>query len=552
MNMRKTSLCGVCCLLFSCIFLTTVTADIEFDELPSIEDLNENRSDLELSLEDIDSNLLEAAIQSRPATRESSPSDILELLYTQTHLNRILKCDLYCWTYPLPTRNIITYPSILNFTPRQSQAGFSFFYQQTTNMFPWCSNIGGYINLFDLSLMREIDLEIARERNIDIPKTISLFKNARVEQRRVGFLFDLWKKYKRFNFGLELPFYAVERNYNLPEEDILEIKSSDVFESSDNPEAEEKAIHQYVLETRIGLGDLRLSLGFDAINTDCCRIVLGTKLTFPTSTTFASGFIGSDFMKKVQRCYLNLETLIENFTSDNQQLKDQAAADATCFGIKGVNQLGALLLATQLGENKRFQIAGYIEPTIRIDDQVTVFGSFRANWMEPKYVSRFILENVACSLFDDSNFDINLFPEDQKEQLSEQALLFLNNRLQNWIFPCCYRVKLRAQEEYQFIVAALINFTGNWKVTLGYDFWYKKGESACIVQQNGSIINQNRIKLDRALQPYTSQNKIFLKFEYAKFKESHNFLFSFGADLPLVSTNIGDDYTGFLKFEWIF
>ena len=37
----------------------------------------------------------------------------------------------------------------------------------------------------------------------------------------------------------------------------------------------------------------------------------------------------------------------------------------------------------------------------------------------------------------------------QKEQLSEQALLFLNNRLRNWLFPCCYRVKLRAQREYQ-------------------------------------------------------------------------------------------------------
>ncbi len=553
MNIRKLHIYGVYCLLLSSFFINAID-NIDFENSLDIENLDSDRDNTELSLEDIDDNLLEAAFQSRPETRESTPSGILELLYTQTGINRILKHDLYNYTYPLPTRNIITYPTLFNFTPNQSQIGFSFFYQQTTNMFPWCNNMEGYLNLFDPTVMRKIDLEIAQENGIDVPKTMNLFKNARVEQRRVGFLFNLWKKFNWFNIGLELPFYAVERNYNIPPEDIQEIEAADVFEHSSDEKIEKKAIHQYVLETRLGIGDTRLTLGFDAVNCDRARIVLGTKLTLPTNATFSSGFIGSNFKEKVQRCYLNLEEIIEKFTSESESEKEEAKDETTCFGIKAVNQMGALLLSTQLG-SKRFEAGAYIEPTFHVDNQVTVFGAFRANWLAPHTVSRFILETINCSDFDDGNFDPDTWgdiPEAEKEARAETQLQFLNNRLRNWLFPCCYRVNLRAQQEYQFTIAALFNFTGNWKWKLGYDLWHKTAEKSRIVKQNGAMTNTSCIKLCQALQPYATQQKLFTKFEYTKFKESHNFVFKFGADFPLINKNIGSDFTAYLNFEWIF
>jgi len=527
---------------------------LDFDfgsELDSSLPMKESKT--EISLEDIDQSLLDAAAKNNTTiTRQGEASDVLNLLFTQTHANAILKNDLYCYTFPLATRNIITYPSLLSFTPRQSYIGFNIFYQKTTNMFPWCSNIEGYIALFNPTLMREIDLEIAHENNIDIPKTISLFKNARVEQQRIGFLFNIWKKFYWLNIGLELPFYFIEKNYNLPEEDIQEIESADVFESSENEKTEKAAIYKYVLETRIGLGDARLSLGLDLINKDRYHFVLGTKITFPTAATLKSGFIGSDFKRIIQRCYLDIETFIENIISDNQNNKDQAINNAKSFGIQAVNQLGALLLSTKLGEDKRFQIGIYAEPTFRVDEQITLLGSFRANWIEPRIVSRFILEQVNCSDFDDANFDPDEFPPSEKEVLSHNALVFLSNRLRNWLFPCCYHIKLKTQQEFQATVAARLNFTDNWKLLIGYDYWHKQQEYARVVRLNGKQTNLNCIKLNRALLPKLSQHKIFTKIEYTKFKKSHNFVFTFGADLPLLSKNIGDDYTGFIKFEWTF
>jgi hypothetical protein len=550
MNIRKLHIRGACCLLLSSFFINA-TDDIDFENSLDIENIDSERDNTELSLEDIDDNLLEAAFQSRPETRESTPTGILELLYTQTGINRILKHDLYNYTYPLPTRNIITYPTLFNFTPNHSQVGFSFFYQQTTNMFPWCNNIEGYLNLYEPTVMREIDLEIAQENGIDIPKTMSLFKNARVEQRRVGFLLNVWKKFNWFNIGIELPFYAVEKNYNIPPEDILEIEAADVFEHSSDEKVEKKAIHQYVLETRLGIGNTRLTLGFDAVNCDRARVVLGTKFTLPTVATFSSGFIGSDFKKKVQRGYLNLEEIIEKFTEGTDAEKEEAKDEATCFGIKAVNQMGALLLSTQLG-SKRFQAGIYIEPTFHVDNQATVFGSFRANLLAPHTTSRFIKETTSPSDFDDDNFNIDTWPDPDDEARAETELQFLNNRLQNWLFPCCYRVNLQTQQEYQFTIAALFNVTGNWKWTLGYDLWHKTAEKSRIVKQNGTMINTNCIKLCQALQPYATQQKLFTKFEYKKFKESHNFVFNFGADFPLINKNIGCDFTAYLNFEWIF
>ncbi len=522
----------------------------------SFNDFDLDGSEPSLNLEEIDSHLLEAAIQDQ-TMRANTPSEILKLIYSQAHLNRILCPDLYKYTYPLPTRNIITYPSLMNFTPRQSQSGFSLFYQHTANMFPWCNNLEGYLNLFDADLLREVDIEIAHEYNVDIPESIGLFKNARVEQHRAGFLFDLWGKISWFNIGIELPFYAVAKHYNLPEEDVESLKTASIFTLLPTPSDNDCGIgfaniHPYVLETRIGLGSSRITLSFDAINTDRFRLVLGTKLTLPTEATFSCGFIGSNFKKIVQRGYLNLETLVEKISEGSQAEKDEALSETKTFGLQAINQMGALLLATQLGEDHRFQVALYAEPTLRIDENVTLVGAFRINWMNPKMVNRFVKEQISPCCFCDNCFDPDDFPEDQREEMSENALNFLSNRLRNWVFPCCYNVKLITQREYQMTVAALMQFTDNWKFLLGYDYWGKQQEGSRLVCQQGTTINMNCIKLCNALLPRLSQHKLFTKIEYTKFKESHNFIFTFGADVPLESKNISNDYTGFINFEWSF
>lgn len=485
-------------------------------------------------------------------TRVQSACDDLDVLYTLTHLNRILKNDLYCYTYPLGHRNILTYPSLYTFTPTNSRFNWNFFYQEMPNVFPFCNGVAGYINLFTQDYLQDVNVEIAQQYGVDVPETVALFKNIRIEQHNVGFMLDYWKRIKQFSFGLQLPFYVAERNYNFPIEDIQEIRiaiaqlMNPFCTISDTPALSESAIYPYVVETRLGLGDLRASFAWHVLEKDRGRLILGTKLTFPSEVTFSSGFIGSDFNKKLERPSLNLQTLVEQFTG-TEATKKEAVDQLKIFGLATANQLSATLLTTQLGDEQRMQLAMYAEPTINIDDYVSIIASMRANWLLAKRVPRFIKEVINSSDFDDVYFEHEHLTDAQ----CAAALALLSDRLQAVMMPQRYTVGLAPQLELQLTAGTHIKFTDNWRFFIAYDYWHKKAERAQFVHGCQCVpVDQRLLQTSTALVPEQTQSKILLTADYTRFRASHNFTFTFGADVPLTSNNIANDFTGFLRFEW--
>jgi hypothetical protein len=485
-------------------------------------------------------------------TRVNSACDDLDTLYTLTHLNRILKNDLYCATYPLGHRNIVTYPSLYTLTPTDSRFNWSIFYQEMHNIFPFCNGIAGYINLFTQEYLQDINIEIAKEYGVNVPESVALFKNIRVEQHNVGFMFDYWKRIKQFSVGLQMPFYVTERNYNFPIEDIQEIRvaiaqlMNPFCAINDTPAVSESAIYPYVVETRLGLGDLRASFAWHILEKERGRLILGTKLTLPSEVTFSSGFIGSDFNKKLERPYLNLQTLIEQFTG-TEATKQEAVDQLKTFGLATANQMNATLLTTQLGDEQRMQIALYTEPTFNVDDHVSILGSFRANWLLAKRVPRFIKEVIDPSDFDDIHFE----HEHLSAAQCAEALTLLSDRLQAVMMPQRYTVGLAPQLELQLTAGARINFTDNWRFLVAYDYWHKKAEQAQFVRGCQCVaVDQHLLQTSSALVPEQTQHKMLLTADYTRFRASHNFTFTFGADVPLTSNNIANDFTCFLRFEW--
>jgi hypothetical protein len=493
-------------------------------------------------------------------TRQNTPCDILQTLYNTTHLNRILVNDIvYKYTYPLDNRNILTYPTLYTFTAPDSQFNWNIFYQTMPTIFPYANAIDGYLNIFNNIVLHTLDLEIVREYGIQVPRIISLFQNACVEQRRAGFMFDYWQRIKWFSLGLQLPLYAVARNYNWPIEDQQEITTT-ISEISQRttpandtmlPAEKKKAIYPYVLETRLGLGDLRLSLGFHLIEKKYGHLIVGTKITCPTAATLTSGFIGSDFSKCLSRPSVNLEELIEEATDTST--RQQAIEKSLQFFTAALYQLNDTILATQLDDNKRTQCAIYIEPAVQVSPQIWLNADFRANWLLSRNVCRFIKETVNPADYVDADFD----PEQWHEPTPEcniratNALAFLSNRLQAVFLPEQYIVALKPQLELQLTVATQIQFGDRWRFFFGYDYWRKRAECAgAITNCQGQLIPPCSIQTSTALVPRLEQQKLFLKVEYTKFKISHNFIFTLGLDVPLTGKNIADDYTGFVRCEW--
>jgi len=98
---------------------------------------------------------------------------------------------------------------------------------------------------------------------------------------------------------------------------------------------------------------------------------------------------------------------------------------------------------------------------------------------------------------------------------------------------------------------AQIQFTDNWRFFVGYDYWRRHAECTRTVSNcQRAPMAFDTLQVATALSPKLSQQKMLLRAEYTKFKISHNFVFSLGMDLPISSKNIGDDYTGFIRFEW--
>lgn len=485
--------------------------------------------------------------------RQTTPCNILNTIISQTHLNRVLANDLYTYTYPLATRNILTYPTLYTPTPCDSQINWNIFYQEMPTIFPYANGIEGYLNLLNDAFLRNLDIGIIRECNINLPRTISLLKNAVVTQYRVGFMFDFWKRIKFFSLGIQLPFYAIARHYNLPLEDkqdlhtvIPRIKELFGTTNSDAPPFKQSEIYPYFVETRLGIGDTRLSFCFHVVEKDRADFVLGSKLTIPTAATFSSGFVGSDFSKCVSRKYLDIYNFVDQIIEcEEEQAKKEAFDTGVQFGLATLYQMNETLLGTKLG-NQRTQIALYAQPTLRVDDQVSIITNLTANWLLARRLPRFIKEVVNPTDFEDSKFEGTM-----TEAQCTAALTFLSNRLENDAMPAQYFVYLQPQFEFQLTAAAQIQFTDNWRFFVGYDYWRRHTECTSTISDCQHVqIPCNTLQVSSALSPQLSQQKMFLRAEYTKFKISHNFVFSLGVDLPVSSKNIGNDYTGFVRFEW--
>ncbi len=494
---------------------------------------------------------LERKIASAPSS--ATPSECLNFLY-ELHINRILACNAYNYTYPLPQRQIFTYPALMQYTPENSLFGLNFFYQQTTNIIPLCAGIAGYIGLFNgdfLHILNEIDI-IRETCNVNAPDIINMLQNGRIEQRRAGFLFDVFKRVKRFCFGIELPLYVVARNYNLPLEDQHEIKSAIALICGNNSApVNDSAYYRYVVDSRLGIGDTRLTLATFLADKDRYNMIFGAKLVIPTATVFTTRLIGQNFAKLVDAQYLDLQQLCSEIQEECGQQKAQVVA--TAYAPKALYQANAILLNTDLGESHRWHADIFFEPNLRLNDQIHLATSIRVGWTFPKTVVRYVLDCVNSADFADDLFNPALFPPDQKEQISTQRLEFLSARLQDFTFPPAYAVKLGTQLDAQISIGPWINFNDNWNMYIGYDYWHKRAES-----YYNSYACQTRLfqafghAFDRALIPVITENRLTFKGSYKKFKDSHNVICDFGADFPLVCHGIGSTYTGFLKVTWEF
>lgn len=500
-------------------------------------------SDESIDLEQFDTNVLNRTIK-----RKYTPCDALSLLFNLVHANEILKNDFYLYTFPFVNRDIVTYPSLTQWAPERTHVGFNVFVQTTYNAFPFSNGVQGYLNVFGTSLLRSINLSIAQANGICIPSLISLLQNARVQQWRVGFILDAYKRFEKWGIGIQLPLYAIAKHYNLPLEDQHELRSLDIFGQGENVEVKESALYPYAVETRLGFGDIRFNLAYDVYQTDWLRMSVGGIAQLPSSTTFTSDLIGSDFQKIATRGSLNLGDIIEKIANGTTEQKCEAKNTCIAFGKQFAYYLGAILLPTDLGQDDRCTLGIYAQPVIRPEEKVSILTCGKLNWLLPKKINRYIKETVNQARFSDSNFN----PAGHTEEFCHAALDTLDTRLTNMLFPASYCATLESQLEAQFTAASKFQCTDAWSFLIGYDYWCRSVESCKTICVTDVAFPTDGLQLCTALRPRASQHTLFLQGSYLRLGMKHDLAITLGLDWCMVGKGIGQDLTGVVTFQWKF
>lgn len=474
-----------------------------------------------------------------------TPQEDLEFLIGTLHLNRILSHDLYLQCAPLNDRDIATFAGLLDWTSQTNTSRVSLFFNVCPNMFCSCQDILSYLAIGDPELLHDLYLEILQTQGLNIPATLNLFQNARVEQRRAGIMFEFQKRLWHANLGFQVPLYYLERNYNMPEQDIEAIKSADISEHNDTEKSQEKAYHKKAVDDRVGVGNLHCSFAWHALDIDRCTCNMGVKVTLPTAFAFKTGMLGSNFAKKAHAGSIDLEKVTAQIRGTSESGKSQAVQSLTDYAEDAINWMGSALLATDLGREKRFEIGLFFEPTLYLHDRLWLQASARTSWLTPRCVRRLVKEVIDQATLTNSFFE----PYDVG---TTEKFLVLQNRLNQVVFPPRYRTRAHWQFEGQFTLVGTFVINDNWACTLGYDYWHRNADKLTNFVFCQGHKSTHNMRYDCAKRGEASHNSILAQIQYSQIRYTKDFVMKIGADLPISASGMGTYYTGFVRCEWNF
>lgn len=552
--------------------------DVDFVENNNIEqpfaseirDVDFTDSEYIADYSDLDESLLSADMEKALCATEFipvlTPCDIIDLIVNVLFSDPynvdalfILSKNLYLRTNRILKRDLHTLPSFLIFHNNEYEYCKEFrfvpFYNQTLQQYFYgnCPFIKSYIAIDDADIIDEIaKLNSLVEKNI--PDFIALFKNAKLEDRRAGFMFQWLKNWNKTTLEARIPLLYQERNFNFTEEEIVAIKQSDFFSASNDNKVEETAIMKHVIADLLGIGDLRLRLSHLFINLPCQQWRLGLELNVPTAFAFKKGLIGGDFSHDTQRPFFNLLNFVNMITSNNPTDKECAVEIGRELLLQAADRLAAVILQTNLGNDKHIGLGLFVEPEIVLSDLLRINALATATYVFPQRATRYFLRSKNPSCFNRQKYlddlatcgDEGCGSSTCNTQALENDVLFLQDQIINTFFPDAFNTIVSPGFMLQAVIAPTIT-VNDWQGTAGLDFWYVQQE-----QLEPKGMTKACYQFCKGITPAAFQAKVFVRLlrtiPYCNF----DFGVSFNADCTFASRNIGQDFTAAIGFEFNF
>src|SRR3990167_75644 len=399
--------------LIAVVFMSPFVAYAKID-LNNVEEV-----DLDDELDDF-GDLIDHA----PTRSSYTPVDALSLLMG-FKANEILALDFYKETYRLEHRPINSFPIFLNRHNDQLYQNWTFnlqlLYNQCDKMYFTKNSaaIKDYLNIgLETNFIRKLREALEPFDTVlpyDVPKTIGLFSGAKVQERRAGLLFQLFKSYGKFTFEISTPLIYQERNYFLNDQEQKNVR--DTFGESSEKETI-KFVRDHLVADRLGFDDTRIKLScqFAERSKFCGRA--GGQFTLPTAVAFKKGLYGTNFRKHTdERPTLDLNEIVSVIaeSTSTQQEKETEMTKLKDLGVSAIDWMSAILLDEKLGNGGHFGLGGFIESSFKIAKNVDFNVISSIEYLCPKTVERYFIKKKNPALFEEDIFNDAIADDDEAE-----------------------------------------------------------------------------------------------------------------------------------------
>lgn len=497
------------------------------------------------------------------------PPETIVTFLTQKPINlqELLQEDFYLHTNSLNKRSLLDLPT---FEPAAclypscwTLSTYLFWNQMDRNHFTKKStHLDQYLGFNKDSLLQRL-----RERqeilgdtddfkdiiSIDIPKLASLFATMSIQERRLGFMFQLRRQWEDIRIRFLIPCYYHEKNYFLCNslKNEAERVINEQFGPIETSECEEKEFQKrYLISDRFGFGDMRIELFRPLVCKEHYTLMGGIQVTLPTAFIIQNSLKGHIFCQKSSLPQFSFSEFADILTEDGSVSKKHADLQTILGPLLrgGLDRLSANLLEVPLGNYNHAGIGLLIRSETCMSRVLELFPQMQRlffwlscmywksrmslEYITPCQERRFFLIKKCPSAFIDRDYT----DADQ----ADNNLKFLEESLIEKFYPIA--LPITVHPGIIFHTTSKLFYTGScWDFFLGTDTWVQTKEYLSDPEVCPKYIGLLDYKKSDSFFAY--QGRVATGCVYHLERPDRTWHFSLNLDSAITSSGIGKDYT---------
>lgn len=458
----------------------------------------------------------------------------------------LLKKPFYTYTNPL------RYKSILNFQKHclalydtTKEQDVSFFYQQIDKGYYKDSHTGicDYIDTKQDGIIKVLDeLEF---NDILLPDVLALFDNLKIQERKVGILFQKNGSLYDKKWTFQIPFLYQEHNFYLSPYERSLINNQPLYTKREAPKQVEEAsakagkssspidfFRNHLVSDKIGFSDARFSFSFIEKKYASSFYSAGGFVTVPCAFSLKKGIVGAhlDALKESTPFDLHSDLVDLYVTGKYSQIK-QNVFD---YGLSVLDRAATILLENPLGNKRHVGIGVHGKLTKNVSESFSLRTQAHIELLLPSLERRFIKV-----FLNNTELDSIHVSDPVTEEEAALKVAALNVSMQESFFPEGYKMVVFPGLESQASVELKYK-KGLWQASIGGQLWHHTQERFLSTPSGNGIV-QSRFDVQSCKQEQAFQENIFCSLVRKKNKES-SWFFGLNIEKTFLSQSRGKDF----------